>query len=438
MRTESTNIINFEQFKPTDPIAPYLGGKRLLAKTIVPIIEKIPHNIYAEPFMGMGGVFFRRTKKPKCEAINDINSEIVNMFRMVERFPNYLADMLKFKICSRAEFKRMLATPPLLLTELERAVRYLYIQKNAFGGKVRGQAFGVSVERAGRFNVERLIPQIQELHRRLTGVYCECLPYQEFITRYDRPDTLFYLDPPYWNCENDYGKGIFGKADFDELAKLLKEIKARITRLYRWSKAETEKPQTQQSSLAALWEAQQQLNAPRTRTGKIRALQESAALFSFLQANGIQSMQQLHEKIADMNSRYYDLRGKIVKAERQIATLTERGEMWEQYNQYKSIHKQLAKVKPEKREQFEQRHSRELILYDAAARYLKELKDSGEGITPKAWQREIDQLTAGKQTDTLAMKSMREDLKAVERLRKTAEQLSRQERDKSHDRGPER
>ena len=165
--------------------------------------------------------------------------------------------------------------------------------------------------------------------------------------------------------------------------KLLKEIKARITRLYRWSKAETEKPQTQQSSLTALWEAQQQLDAPRTRTGKIRALQESAALFSFLQANGIQSMQQLHEKIADMNRCYYDLRGKIVKAERRIAILTERGEMWEQYNQYKSIHKQLAKVKPEKREQFEQRHSRELILYDAAARYLKELKDSGEGNHPE-------------------------------------------------------
>ena len=75
-----------------------------------------------------------------------------------------------------------------------------------------------------------------------------------------------------------------------------------------------------------------------------------------------------------MNSRYYDLRGKIVKAESRIAILTERGEMWEQYNQYKSIHKQLAKVKPEKREQFEQRHSRELILYDAATRYLKDLK----------------------------------------------------------------
>ena len=54
-------------------------------------------------------------------------------------------------------------------------------------------------------------------------------------------------------------------------------------------------------------------------------------------------MQQLHEKIADMNSRYYDLRGKIVKAERRIATLTERREMWEQYNQHKAIHKQFVK-----------------------------------------------------------------------------------------------
>lgn len=228
MRTESKNIFNFEQVKATEPIAPYLGGKRLLAKTIVPIIEKIPHNIYCEPFVGMGGIFFRRTQKPKCEAINDINNELVNMFRMVERFPDYLADMLKFKICSRAEFKRMLATPPLLLTELERAVRYLYIQKNAFGGKTYSQVFGVALDRPGRFNAERLISQIQELHKRLTGVYIECLPYQEFIIRYDRPDTLFYLDPPYWNCENDYGKGIFCKADFAELSKLLKGIKGKF------------------------------------------------------------------------------------------------------------------------------------------------------------------------------------------------------------------
>ena len=186
--------------------------------------------------------------------------------------------------------------------------------------------------------------------------------------------------------------------------KLLKEIKARITRLYNWSKAEAEKPEGQPPSMIDLWEAQQQL----------------------------------HDKISDMNSSYYDLRGKIVQAERRIATLTERGEMWAQYNKYKTVHKQFAKVKPEKRELFEQRHSRELILYDTAARYLKELKDSGEKLIPKEWQREIDLLTAQKQVDTIDMKAMREELKAVERLRKAADQLARQEQDKSHDRGPER
>ena len=227
MRTKSIqNIVNFE-VKPINPIAPYLGGKRLLAKTIIPLIDKIPHNIYCEPFIGMGGIFFRRTKKPKCEAVNDINSEIVNMFRMVERFPDYLADMLRFKICSRAEFKRMLATPPLLLTELERAVRYLYIQKNAFGGKTFSQVFGVALERT-RFDSERIIPQIHMLHKRLAGVYVECLPYQEFIKRYARPDTLFYLDPPYWGCESFYGKDFFSRADFGELAKLLKGIKGKF------------------------------------------------------------------------------------------------------------------------------------------------------------------------------------------------------------------
>lgn len=138
--------------------------------------------------------------------------------------------------------------------------------------------------------------------------------------------------------------------------KLLKEIKARITRLYNWSKAEAEKP-AKKGIMAELWEAQQQLKQARTRKCKIKALQENAALFNFLQSNGIQSMQQL--------------RGKIVSAERRIAALTERGEMWAQYNKYKPIRRQLDKVKPAKRELFEQRHSQELALYEAAARYLR-------------------------------------------------------------------
>ena len=53
-------------------------------------------------------------------------------------------------------------------------------------------------------------------------------------------------------------------------------------------------------------------------------------LFSGDQVKGIKTMQQLHDKLSEMNSSYYDLRGKIVQAERRIATLSERGEMWKQ------------------------------------------------------------------------------------------------------------
>ena len=101
--------------------------------------------------------------------------------------------------------------------------------------------------------------------------------------------------------------------------------------------------------------------------------------------------------------------------------------MWAQYNRYKPIRKQLDKVKPAKRELFEQRHSRELALYEAAARYLKELKDGGEALTPKAWEREIAQLTAEKEANTLRMKAMRDELKAAEQLRKAANLLARQD-----------
>ena len=142
--------------------------------------------------------------------------------------------------------------------------------------------------------------------------------------------------------------------------------------------------------------------------------------------NGITSMQELFEKVATMNSGYYDLRGKIVKAERRISVLTERLEMWAQYQKYKPVRQKLDKVAPAKREQFEQRHSADLALFDAAARYLDTLKVSGEAITPKAWRAEAQRLTAEKEADYLTMRAMREDIKAVETLKKTAERLARE------------
>ena len=71
-------------------------------------------------------------------------------------------------------------------------------------------------------------------------------------------------------------------------------------------------------------------------------------------------------KVSAMNSGYHDLRGKIVKAERRLAVLNERLEMWAQYQKYKPVRQKLDKVAPAKREQFKQQHSADLALFDTA------------------------------------------------------------------------
>lgn len=213
--------------------------------------------------------------------------------------------------------------------------------------------------------------------------------------------------------------------EIDADNKLLKEIKARITRLYNWSKEQSTQPQGRESVMDFLFQHKQD-TAPTSRYGKINALKADAKLFNFLMENGITSMQELFDKVAAMNSSYYDLRGQIVSKERRISALNERLEMWEQYKKYKPIRQKLDKVAPGKREQFEQRHSADLALFHAAVRYLDKLKAFGEAITPKAWRAEAQTLTAEKDADYVKMRAMRDDIKAVEALKKTAERLARE------------
>lgn len=214
--------------KPVKPVAAYLGGKSRLAKIIVERINAIDHVTYAEAFVGMGGVFLRRTKKPKAEVINDYNQELATFFRVLQRHYVAFLDMMKFQITTQAEFKRLSNTDPLTLTDLERAARFLYLQKTAFGGKASGQNFGVMQERPASFDITKLGPMLEDVHTRLSGVVIMALPYQEFIKRYDRSGTLFYLDPPYYGSESDYGKELFSRDDFEILAGILSGIDGRF------------------------------------------------------------------------------------------------------------------------------------------------------------------------------------------------------------------
>lgn len=152
---------------PVDPVAPWLGGKSQLSKVLCPLIDRVPHVTYAEPFVGMGGIFFRRAKKPKSEVINDRSSDVTNLFRILNRhFPQF-CDVLKWQITSRDEFERLKNEPPSSLTDLERAARFLYLQKTCFGGKVDGQNFGVAPTSPARFDLTKLVPILESVHSRL-------------------------------------------------------------------------------------------------------------------------------------------------------------------------------------------------------------------------------------------------------------------------------
>ncbi|WP_417436617.1 DNA adenine methylase [Hoeflea sp.] len=210
---------------PVSPPAAYIGGKRILAKAIIERINAMPHTGYAEPFVGMGGVFLRRTQKPRTEVINDKNGEVANLFRILQRHYPQFMETLKFQITSRREFQRLAACDPSTLTDLERAARFLYLQRLTFGGKVTGQSFGVDKDGGGRFNVTRLGPVLEDIHERIAGVVIEQLDWRDFLRRWDRPGMLFYLDPPYYGNEDDYGAGQFSRADFSDMAMALKGLK---------------------------------------------------------------------------------------------------------------------------------------------------------------------------------------------------------------------
>ncbi|MBS9718542.1 DNA adenine methylase [Pseudohalocynthiibacter aestuariivivens] len=212
-----------EQVRAAAPVAPWLGGKKQLSKTLIERIDAIPHATYVEPFVGMGGVFLRRSWKPKAEVINDLNGEIINLFRILQRHYPQFMDCLKFQVSSRREFERLRQTDPATLTDLERAARFIYLQRQNFGGK-RDGVFGVATGRASRFDLSRLGPLLEAAHERLSGVVFENLDWSELITRYDAKDTLFYLDPPYFGGENDYGKGMFDRGAYTQMAEQLSSI----------------------------------------------------------------------------------------------------------------------------------------------------------------------------------------------------------------------
>lgn len=204
-------------------LIPYFGGKSRLAKNI---IARFPeHQCYVEVFAGAANVFFAKEARG-TEVINDLDRDLVTLYRTVKHHPEELHRQFKYVLISRDEFSRLLQVNPDTLTDIQRAARYLYLQRMCFGGRSKGRAFGTSTTGVPRLNLFTLQRLLEEAWLRLSQVMIECLDFRDLIPRYDREHTLFFLDPPYWkfNCYEHN----FVEKDFYDLAEVLAGIKGRF------------------------------------------------------------------------------------------------------------------------------------------------------------------------------------------------------------------
>ena len=158
------------------PIVPWIGGKRRLAKHILPLFPA--HTCYVEPFCGAAALYFLKTPS-KTEVINDINGELVNLYRVVKHHLEEFIRQFKWALVSRQIYKWLQDTPEETLTDIQRAARFYYLQKQAFGGKVADHTFGTSTTSAPRFNLLRIEEELSMAHLRLSRTLIEHLDWHQ-------------------------------------------------------------------------------------------------------------------------------------------------------------------------------------------------------------------------------------------------------------------
>lgn len=205
------------------PIIPWMGGKRRLASKLLPYFP--PHECYVEAFAGGAALFFLREQPAKAEVLNDINGELVNLYRVVQVHLEEFVRQFKWALSSRQMFVWLQETVPETLTDIQRAARFFYLQQHAFGGRISGQTFGTATT-GPVVNLLRIEENLSAAYLRLAGVTIEHLPWLDCVTRYDRAHTFAYLDPPYWQVE---GYGVpFPFAEYTAMATFAGECKSRV------------------------------------------------------------------------------------------------------------------------------------------------------------------------------------------------------------------
>lgn len=207
----------------------WVGGKSRLRKQIISLLPK--HTCYVELFAGAAWVLFGKPRSD-VEVINDIDQEVVTFFRVVKEKPEELIASFEWELVSRAEFQRLAALEPSKLTDVQRAHRFYYLIMAGWGGELKYPRFQTSISDGGHGNrligaLETLSERLKPVHDRLKTVIIENLPWQSCLERYDRANTVMYIDPPYPDNGVNYFHNMRGWDEHQELAERLRQASCR-------------------------------------------------------------------------------------------------------------------------------------------------------------------------------------------------------------------
>ncbi len=207
----------------------WVGGKSRLRKQIISLLPK--HTCYVELFSGAAWVLFGKPPSD-VEVLNDIDQELVTFFRVVKEKPEELIASFEWELVSRAEFKRLASLDPTKLTDIQRAHRFYYLIMAGWGGELRYPRFQTSISDGGHGNrligaLETLKERLTPVHDRLKTVIIENLSWQDCLDRYDRPNAVMYIDPPYPDNGVNYAHNMRGWDEHHELAKRLQDTECK-------------------------------------------------------------------------------------------------------------------------------------------------------------------------------------------------------------------
>lgn len=224
---------------PRRPIIRYHGGKWRLAPWIISHFPE--HRIYVEPYGGGGSVLLRKPRS-YAEVYNDMDGEIVNVFRMARERGAELKEQLRLTPFSREDFKLSFFHTDDLLEQARRTIARSFMglgsaaatmNKNTRGRSTAG--FRANSNRSGTtpaHDWRNYTEAFDAIIERLRGIVIENRPAIQVMASHDSPETLHYVDPPYVTSTRDDKRADYRHEmtndDHVELAKYLKTVKGQV------------------------------------------------------------------------------------------------------------------------------------------------------------------------------------------------------------------